>query len=100
MALDHEPQQEALFEIEGFNEDGCVWICSANGRNDWCRNLGPAHKVVEVLSQWLASIDNGESGFLPKENPDDRETHNPLPDNYSVPEQPPYIDGDENDLRR
>ncbi len=61
--MDDEPKQIALFEIEGPDEDGCVWICSAKGRDDWCRNLGPADKVAEVLSQWLATIDDGESGF-------------------------------------
>ena len=27
----------------------------------WCHNMGPADKAAEVLSQWLASIDDGES---------------------------------------
>ena len=26
--MDEGPDQEALFEIEGPDEDGCVWICS------------------------------------------------------------------------
>jgi hypothetical protein len=55
-----EPEQEALFQIEGPDERGCVWICSAEGRDIWCQNLGPQDKVVEVLSQWLASIDDAE----------------------------------------
>ena len=54
------PQQDALFEIEGPDEDGCVWICSSEGRDDWCHNLGPKEKAVEALSQWLASIDADE----------------------------------------
>ena len=45
--------QEALFQIEGPDEDGCVWACSAEGRDVWCVNLGPAPKVAEVLSTWL-----------------------------------------------
>ncbi|GAC1585996.1 MAG: hypothetical protein NVS3B5_20310 [Sphingomicrobium sp.] len=53
-------RQDALFEIEGPDEDGCVWICSSAGRDDWCQNLGPHDKVAEVLSQWLGSIDEGE----------------------------------------
>jgi len=58
---DDEPEQEALFDIEGPDEDGCVWACSPGGRRDiWCRNLGPADKVAEKLSQWLASYDDGE----------------------------------------
>jgi len=59
--MDEEPQQDALFEVEGPDEDGCVWICSAAGRDVWCQNLGPAEKVVEVLSQWLGSIDADEN---------------------------------------
>ena len=55
-----EPEQDALFQIEGSDEDGCVWICSAAGRDVWCHNLGPAAKVSEALSQWLASYDDGE----------------------------------------
>ena len=60
----NEPEQDALFEIEGPDEDGCVWICSTKGRQDWCQNLGPVEKTAEVLSQWLASIDDGESLFV------------------------------------
>lgn len=50
------PPQPALFEIEA-DEDGCVWICSVEGREDWCQNLGPRDKVAEKLSEWLGSID-------------------------------------------
>ena len=33
----------------------------AGGRRDiWCQNLGPAEKVAEKLSQWLASYDDAE----------------------------------------
>ena len=58
--LTTEPEQETLFQIEGPDEDGCVWICSAEGRDVWCQNLGPQDKVAEVLSQWLGSIDYDE----------------------------------------
>ena len=54
---DDEPEQERLFCIEGPDEDGCVWICSAEGRDVWCQNLGPATKVAEKLSQWLGELD-------------------------------------------
>ncbi|WP_152569505.1 MULTISPECIES: hypothetical protein [Sphingomonas] len=51
-------EQEALFDIEGPDEDGCVWICAAGGRRDiWCHNLGPEHKVAPKLSEWLSRID-------------------------------------------
>jgi hypothetical protein len=55
--MEHEPEQEALFQIEGPDEDGCVWACSPDGRDVLCQNLGPKEKVVEVFSHWLASID-------------------------------------------
>jgi hypothetical protein len=56
----HEAEQDALFQIGGPDEDGCVWICSDEGRDVWCQNLGPAANVAEVLSQWLGSFDHGE----------------------------------------
>jgi hypothetical protein len=58
--MEDDPRQGALFSIEGPDEGGCVWICSAEGRDVWCQNLGPADKVVEVQSQWLGSIDFDE----------------------------------------
>ena len=51
------PPQGALFQIEGPDEDGCVWICSVEGRDVWCQNLGPKEAVAEKLSEWLKSID-------------------------------------------
>ena len=36
-----EAEQDALFQIEGPDDDGCVWACSNEGREVWCRNLGP-----------------------------------------------------------
>jgi hypothetical protein len=61
-AINDEPEQEALFYIEGPDEDGCVWICSA-GAGAWCHNMGPAAKIAEVLSQWLASADAAETDY-------------------------------------
>lgn len=54
------PEQEALFYIEGPDERGCVWIHRANSGGPWAQNLGPCHKVAEVLSQWLGSIEYDE----------------------------------------
>lgn len=51
-----EPEQEALFYIEGPDERGCVWAHGASSADPWARNLGPQDKVAEVLSQWLGSI--------------------------------------------
>jgi hypothetical protein len=53
--MENEPPQDALFEIEGPDEDGCVWACSPEGRDVWCHNLGPKDQVIQVLSRWLAS---------------------------------------------
>jgi len=60
--MQEEPAQGALFEIEGPDEDGCVWACSPEGRDVWCQNLGPKDKVVEVLSRWLGQVDADEAG--------------------------------------
>lgn len=60
MKDDDKAERNALFRIEGPDEDGCVWACSNEGREVWCRNLGPAEEVAEVMSQWLGSIDYGE----------------------------------------
>lgn len=57
-----EPEQEALFYIEGPDERGCVWIHGAQSRDPWARNLGPQGKVVELLSQWLRSLDHDGAG--------------------------------------
>ena len=53
-------EQDALFQIEGPDEDGCVWVCSAAGREVWCHNLGPRSKVAEKMFAWLAQQDYGE----------------------------------------
>lgn len=55
-----QPEQAALFQIEGPDEDGCVWACSSEGRDVWCQNLGPADAVAEVVSAWLVSQDYDE----------------------------------------
>jgi len=55
-----QPEQEALFYIEGPDERGCVWIHGANSNDQWTQNLGPCRKVAEALSQWLGSIDFDE----------------------------------------
>ena len=56
--------QEALFQLEGPDEDGCVWACSPEGRDIWCQNLGPTEKVADVMCQWLGSIRTNEPGEL------------------------------------
>jgi hypothetical protein len=37
--MEDEPAQPALFDIEGPDEDGCVWLCNEQGQR--CFNLGP-----------------------------------------------------------
>ena len=54
--MNDEPEQEALFEIEGPDEDSCVSL-TAEGVHV---NLGPRDKVAEKLAQWLTEIDFGE----------------------------------------
>jgi hypothetical protein len=49
--------QDALFQIEGPDEDGSVWACSPDGRDVWCNHLGSADAASEVMSQWLAAVD-------------------------------------------
>lgn len=49
--MEDEAEQDALFTLDGPDEDGCVWICAT--KSDWCQNLGPKDKVAEVLSASL-----------------------------------------------
>ena len=65
--MQDEPEQEALFELQGPDEDDCVWACSPDGRDVWCQNLGPTEKVAQVLSQWLGRIDYDEQDELSPE---------------------------------
>ena len=60
MTIEEGPEQESLFYIEGPDEDGCVYISSSE-LGQWCHSLGPTEKVVEALSQWLASLDDAEN---------------------------------------
>jgi hypothetical protein len=55
--MEDEPEQEALFYVEGPDERGCVWIHGANKNDPWTHNLGPCRKVGEALSRWLGSVD-------------------------------------------
>ena len=49
-------EQGALFEIEGPDEDSCVWLVSGEGEDAIVVNLGPRQAVAEKLARWLASI--------------------------------------------
>jgi len=62
-AMEDDPEQEALFYIEGPDERGCVWIHGTNSHDPWARNLGPADKAAQVLSQWLGELRAFEGGL-------------------------------------
>jgi hypothetical protein len=55
--MTEDPEQGALFQIEGPDEDGCVWIVFQDGE---VRNLGPRQPVCEALSMALGAMDYGE----------------------------------------
>jgi hypothetical protein len=55
--MDDEPPQGALFQIEGPDEPGCVWICGIKWRDHWCANHGPAEKAPELMSRWVGQIE-------------------------------------------
>ena len=59
-AISDEEEQGALFEIEGPDEDSCVWLVSGVGEDAVVVNLGPRAAVAEKLAQWLAERDFGE----------------------------------------
>lgn len=43
----------AGFQIEGADDDGCVWACSPSGGDTWCLNLGPEGPAAEAMKRWL-----------------------------------------------
>jgi hypothetical protein len=49
-------EQGALFEIEGPDEDGCVWLHAGATTV----NLGPRDRVAERLQEWLANVEHPE----------------------------------------
>ena len=59
--MQDDPPQDSLFEIDGPDDEGNVWIVSPEGRNVWSVNLGPQDVVAEVMSDWLEQIKYGEN---------------------------------------
>ncbi|HMI41478.1 MAG TPA: hypothetical protein VK485_09650 [Sphingomicrobium sp.] len=55
-----DPLQDSLFEIDGPDDEGNVWIVSPEGRNVWSVNLGPQDIVAEVMADWLEQIGHSE----------------------------------------
>lgn len=47
-------EQEALFEIEGPDEDSFVWLVSGEVETCHCSEPRAARKVAEKLANWLA----------------------------------------------
>jgi hypothetical protein len=41
---------QASFVIEGPDEQGHVWACIADGRDEWC-DLGPVELVAEMMPE-------------------------------------------------
>ena len=58
-----ELEEGASFEIEGPDEDGFAWICSAAPDGRWRHNLGPAGAAAEAMARWLDENDFGDRGF-------------------------------------
>jgi hypothetical protein len=54
------PEQGALFEIEGPDEDFCLWLVSGTRPDAVVVNHGPREAVAIKLADWLAEIDIGE----------------------------------------
>jgi hypothetical protein len=54
------PAQGPLFKLEHDSEDGCAWICSKEGRDVWCRNLGPISAACTVMANFLGEVDFGD----------------------------------------
>jgi hypothetical protein len=46
-------EQGALFQVEGPDEDGCVWLHAGN----MTVNLGPKDAVAAIFYSWLASVE-------------------------------------------
>lgn len=58
--MEEEHEKEALFELQGPDEDAYVWACSLAGGVVCGQDLGPSERVGEVMSQWLKTIDYDE----------------------------------------
>lgn len=46
-----EPEPGALFQIEGPDEDGCMWLLKPDGRTIERQNLGQVAKVGTAMSR-------------------------------------------------
>jgi hypothetical protein len=92
-------EQDALFYIEGPDEDGCVWIYGASTSDPWAQNLGPVDKVAEVLSQWLGEIASEDRRLSRRDRMKAWDADLARLDNQQMASKDP-IDVDEVDKRR
>ena len=53
--MDMRPADQAPFMIEGPDENGHLWACATDGREEWC-DLGPMDLVAEIMPEFLAPI--------------------------------------------
>jgi len=56
--------QGAIFQIQGPDEDGSVWVTLSEGPEVWRKNLGPAQDVEIVLRDWLWTLDQDRDQVL------------------------------------
>ena len=54
--VNSEAEQSALFELEGPDDDKCVWLHSGGVT----LNLGPSDAVAERFYEWLACLETKE----------------------------------------
>lgn len=50
------------FDLEGPDDNGDVFVCSPEGRDVWCHNLGPWQDAAEIMCEWLGSVEYLERG--------------------------------------
>jgi hypothetical protein len=55
---DNSAYEGAPFAIDGPDGEGCVWLRSTRVGDGWSRNLGQKNQVVEVLCEWLRTVDS------------------------------------------
>jgi hypothetical protein len=58
--MNDEPEQDAIFEMEGADEDSCVWLLYSTDADAVVVNLRPTDAIAPKLTQWLAEIDFSE----------------------------------------
>ena len=57
--MDDERVQEALFQLEGPDEDGCVWACSPDGRDIWWSDVIAGQSAETDINDALQTAREG-----------------------------------------